>query len=226
MASHRLSEPAPPSASRGPARWFFDAWSYVYDVGLVQRLTYRPVHDAIVAALATRPPRRVLDLACGTGLLATRLGRTFADGAIVGCDFSRGMLGRAAARLPDGRWVQADAGRLPFGDRSFDAVVCTEALHWFPDQVRALAECRRVLVPGGRILVALVNVPAEPVGDLVHLASRAAGQPFRWPTRAGMRALLAAAGLDLESQRRVFRIPGGLLFPAVLTIGTRPGERA
>jgi ubiquinone/menaquinone biosynthesis C-methylase UbiE len=207
--------------ARGPARWFFDAWSHVYDVDLVQRLTYRPVHDAIVEALSTRPPGRVLDLACGTGLLATRLERTFANAGVVGCDYSRGMLLRAAARLPEGAWVQADAQRLPFPDRAFDAVVCTEALHWFPDQARALAECRRVLAPGGRVLVAVVNVPAQPIGDLVHLASRIVGQPFRWPTRAAMRALFAAAGLEVEAQRRIFRIPAGVLLPPVLTIGVR-----
>lgn len=216
-----MNEPGPPLPLRGPATWFFDAWARVYDVPLVQRLTYRPVHDAIVEALAARPPARVLDLACGTGLLAARLRAAFPDADVVGCDFSRGMLARAAARMPEGSLAQADALRLPFHDGAFDAVVCTEALHWFPDQVRALAECRRVVVPGGRVLAALVNVPADVVGDVVYLASRVAGQPFRWPTRAGTRALFAAAGLEVEAQRRIRRLPAGMLLPPVLTIGVR-----
>lgn len=210
----------------GPATWFFDAWSRVYDVGLVQRLTYRPVHDAILHALAPRRPGRVLDLACGTGILAARLRATFPEARVVGCDFSRGMLARAAARLPDGAWVRADAQRLPFRDRAFDAVVCTEALHWFPDQAGALAECRRIVAPGGHVLVALVSVLAEPIGDVVHLASRVAGQPFRWTTDRGLRARFAAAGLDVEAQRRILRLPAGMLFPPVLTVGVRRAEAA
>lgn len=217
--SSALGNLEPPDDPRGPKRWFFDAWSLVYDLGLVQRLTYRPVHDAVVAALAERPPGRVLDLACGTGLLVARLRGAFPGVHVVGCDFSAGMLAHAAERLPDGTWVRADALRLPFRDGAFDAVVCTEALHWFPDRVRALAECRRVLGAGGRVLVALVNVPAEAVGTVARIASGAIGQPLRWPTRAGMCALLAAADLEVESQRRIFRVPAGLLLPPVLTIG-------
>jgi len=214
-----LDDLGPPVTPRGPTQWFFDAWSRVYDAPLVQRLTYRPVHDAIVRALASRHPRRVLDLACGTGILTARLREAFGGGRVAGCDFSRGMLARAAARRPGGAWVQADAQRLPFRDGVFDAVVCTEALHWFPDQVRALAECRRVLAPDGRVLVALVNVPAEPIGDAVRVVSQVVGQPFRWPTRDGMRVLFAAAGFEVEAQRRIFRLPGGLLLPPVLTTG-------
>lgn len=216
-----MDAPGPADTASGPTPWFFDVWSRVYDVGIVQRLTYRPVHDAITGALAAHPPRRVLDLACGTGLLARRLRDAFPDARVVGCDFSRGMLGRATARQPDGAFARADAAHLPFRDGAFDAVVSTEALHWFPDQVGALAECRRVVVPGGRVLVALVNVPATALGEVAYAASRLVGQPFRWPTRDGMRAIFTAAGLDVTAQQRIFRIPAGLLFPPVLTIGVR-----
>jgi len=111
-----------------------------------------------------------------------------------------------------------DAQRLPLRDASVDAVVSTEAFHWFPDKERALAEIFRVLVPGGRLLVAIVNTPNAAVRTIFQLASHAAGQPFDWPTRGEMRALCERGGFRVEAQRRVFRIPAGLSLPPVLTI--------
>ncbi len=215
----------PPTSPPGPTTSLFDVWSRFYDLDVVQRLTYRPVHDAIVHALTDAPPARLLDVACGTGLLSTRLSDAFPGTQVVGCDFSRGMLAQATARRPDGPWIRADAGRLPFRSGCFEAVVCTEALHWFPDPRRALEEFRRVLAPDGRALVALVNVPVSAVGDAAHVVSRLVGQPFRWPTRAGMRALFEAAGLNVVAQRRIFRIPAGFLLPPVLTIGRPRAHR-
>jgi ubiquinone/menaquinone biosynthesis C-methylase UbiE len=206
----------------GPSRVVFDLWSTFYDLPLVQRLTYRPIHDVVLALLAERPPRRVLDLGCGTGLLAARLRRSLPNARIVGCDFSTGMLAHARARDGTGDWVRGDAQRLPFRSGAFDAIVSSEAFHWFPDQSAALAECARVLAPEGRLLVALVNTLAEPVSAAVHLGSRLLGQPFYWPTRARMRQLVQSAGLRVERQERIARLPGGILFPPVLTVASRP----
>jgi ubiquinone/menaquinone biosynthesis C-methylase UbiE len=210
-------------ASRGPSRWFFDIWSRVYDRPLVQRLTYRPVHDAVVAALRDLRPRRIIDVGCGTGLLTARLRRTFRDASIIGCDFSHGMLVHARAHDGDIPWLQGDACQLPVRDASVDTIVTTEAFHWFPDQPAALAEFFRVLAPGGHVLLALVNTPTEPVRALFRAGSGVIGQPFDWPTRDDMRALCTAAGLRVMRQERVFRLPAGLLLPPVLTIAERPG---
>jgi len=205
-----------------PARLFFDLWSLVYDQPVVQRLTYRPVHDAVLEELGVRPPRRLLDLGCGTGLFTHRLRGELRDATIVGCDYSAGMLRQARARSPRGILAQGDAQRLPFGDASFDTVVSTEAFHWFPDQPAALREIGRILEPGGRLLVALVNPPVEGVSEAVWWASRLAGQPFYWPTAERMRALLADAGFAVAAQRRIWRMPAGLLLPPVLSVGVRP----
>jgi len=207
----------------GPSSWFFDAWSTFYDLPLVQRLTYRPVQDAVVLALRAFGPRRVIDVGCGTGLLATRLCRELDGASVVGCDFSHGMLMHAHAHAEPVSLVQGDAQRLPFRDASADAIVSTEAFHWFPDKRRALAEFFRVLAPGGRLLVALVNTPNDVVRTAFRIGSRAIGQPFDWPTRAEMRALFERAGFRVDAQRRVYRIPAGMLLPPVMTVGVRPG---
>jgi SAM-dependent methyltransferase len=212
--------------ANAPRRWFFDVWSTFYDQPLVQRLTYRPVHDAVLAALRSDPPRRVLDLGCGTGLLTARLQRALPGAQLVGTDLSAGMLARAARRHPPVRAVQATAVALPFRDARFDAIVSTEAFHWFPDQAAALGECFRLLAPGGRLLLALVNPPLRAIGDVAFAASTLLGEPFRWPTADDLRALLGAAGFEVAEQRRIYRIPAGLLLPPVLSIARRPAGAA
>lgn len=205
---------------RGPQRWFFDAWSFVYDLPPVQRAVYRPPHDAVLAAMRGLPRGRVLDVGCGTGRLAARMRRELAGTHAVGCDFSGGMLGSARRRDPRVHWVQGDAGRLPFRDGAFDTVVSTEAFHWFPHPVAALVEMRRVLRPGGHLLLALVNPRFALTGRVVGRVARVLGEPFRWPTRTELRRELRRAGFRVDDQLPVFRLPGLMLLPVVLTTAT------
>jgi SAM-dependent methyltransferase len=206
----------------GPHRSFFDLWSFFYDAPLVQRLTYRPEHDAVLRGLRRVPHDRVLDIGCGTGLLASRISDELPGSKIVGCDFSRGMLSQAAQNGRIAALVQASALSLPFAEGSFDAVVTTEAFHWFPDQGQALTELHRVLVPKGRIFVSLINPPFEAMARAGRRLSQLAGEPARWPTRAGMCRLMEEAGFSVESQRLVLRLPATLVLPSILTVATRP----
>jgi ubiquinone/menaquinone biosynthesis C-methylase UbiE len=208
---------------RGPDRWFFDLWSRFYDAPLVQLLTYRPEHDAALTGLRRVAHGRVLDVGCGTGLLAARIGRELPKAAVVGCDFSRGMLASAAGNAPHATLVQGSALALPFPDLSFDAVVSTEAFHWFPDQDAALREFFRVLVPKGRLFVSLVNPPLEVMSRAGRRLSQLVGEPARWPTRGRMRRCVEEAGFRVESQRVVLRLPATFVLPSVLTIAARPG---
>lgn len=91
--------------------------------------------------------RRVLEVGCGTGHWLDALA---APGRrIFGVDRSAGMLAKARAALPAARVARAEALRLPFGDARFDAIVCVNALHHFPDKARFIEEAARVLTPGG-----------------------------------------------------------------------------
>lgn len=214
---------APPMADApGPNPWFFDLWSHFYDAPLVQRVTYRPPQDAVLRELRAAGSQRVLDMGCGTGLLTARVRKELAPKRLLGCDFSRGMLHEAAHRDPELAWVRADAQRLPLPDAGFDAVISTEAFHWFPDPDRALREFFRVLVPNGRLMLAFVNPRAAWLSHVTQTTSRVFGEPARWPTRARLRGQIEAAGFRIESQRHVLRLPAPLLLPCVLTVASRP----
>jgi len=209
----------------GARRGFFDLWSHIYDLPIVQWTTYHPIHRVVMRELRRRQCRRVLDIGCGTGQLSARIATELPACRVTGCDFSRGMLHQASARSRRVRWVQGDAGSLPFGAAAFDAIVSTEAFHWFPDQDRALAELFRVLVPGGRLLLALINSPSTVVANVMYAGSRLMGEPFYWPTARELGEHVERAGFRVVGRERIFRLPGGLLLPAILTQASRPDNR-
>jgi SAM-dependent methyltransferase len=97
----------------------------------------------------------VLDVACGTGTVATGAAeRVGATGSVTGVDNNPGMLAVAAARSRhEVRWQEADAQMLPFPDRSFDRVICQLGLQYFPDRLAAVRQMHRVLRPGGQAVV-------------------------------------------------------------------------
>jgi len=110
--------------------------------------------DVAVAELRRAAPGRLLEIGCGTGLLAERLVGELPDTEVLATDQSERMVELTAARGVTAR--VADAGDLPFPDDSFDAVVAAWMLYHVPDLDRALAQVRRVLRPEG-IFVAITN---------------------------------------------------------------------
>jgi ubiquinone/menaquinone biosynthesis C-methylase UbiE len=203
---------------RGPREnKFFDLLSRVYDIPLIQRAIYQPVHDAVVDVLQTTSPRSVLDVGCGTGILLTRLA-SLSGVTLVGCDYSFGMVEQAQHRAGDDgvavRLVQGDGQRLPVRSRAFDAVVVTDAFHWFASPDAALAEFKRALVPGGLLVVAVVNM-RRAAGSLVEAATRKAGGAQHFQTRQELQNRTEAAGFSLDEQRRVART---FPLPAVVTV--------
>jgi SAM-dependent methyltransferase len=124
-----------------------------YDRYLVPVL-FEPYAADLVGRIEPRDGLRVLELACGTGVVTRRLRRALPGAAIVATDLSPPMLALAQATPLDGvTWRVADAQALPFPDASFDAVVFQFGLMFVPDKVRAFAEARRVLVAGGQLLI-------------------------------------------------------------------------
>lgn len=114
-----------------------------YDRYLVP-LNFAPYADIVAERAMRLRPRRVLETAAGTGVVAEALARLLPpDVAIAATDLNQAMIDRAQARLGMSRvaWQQADALRLPFGDSTFDLIVCQFGVMFFPDKRASFREC-------------------------------------------------------------------------------------
>lgn len=119
-----------------------------------------PWAPGLVALAALKPGERVLDLACGSGLVARLAAPEVGPmGQITGLDINAGMLDVARSLpAPSGAsvtWVQGSAEAMDFPDASFEVILCQQGLQFFPDKPAALREMHRVLVPGGRVLLSV-----------------------------------------------------------------------
>ena len=125
------------------------------------------------------PGDSVLDVACGTGIVArTAKGRVGAAGRVVGVDLNPAMLTVAERVCPGVEFHRADVTALPFDTGTFDAALCQMALMFFSDRIAAIAEMGRVVEPGGGVVVIMVpsSLDAQPAYQrLVMLAAHHAG---------------------------------------------------
>jgi ubiquinone/menaquinone biosynthesis C-methylase UbiE len=191
----------------------FDRIARFYDTAILQRIAYRPNHDAVVSELRRAGARRVLDVGCGTGILATRIWRELRPELVYACDPSPGMLEQARERSGDIRWLRGSAEQIPLDDGALDAIVTTEAFQFF-DQPAALNEFSRLLEPRGIVVIAMLTAPVPALSVLTRLA------PAKWPTRGQLRRMLENAGLDVCRQRPVRPILGPLS-PGFATVAVR-----
>jgi SAM-dependent methyltransferase len=190
--------------------------------------------EAILDAAAVGAGTRMLDIACGPGLVSEAAATRGAKP--VGVDFALAMVERARARCPELEFVVGDAQQLPFGDESFDAVTMNFGILHLSDPERAIAEAFRVVLPGGRFAFTAWVAEGNAVSEIVDSAVEAhavpvdlpEGPPFyRFADPAKAARALVEAGFDGESTRidtetRVVRIPSGeRLFEAERMAGVR-----
>jgi SAM-dependent methyltransferase len=166
---------------------------------------------------------RVLDVGCGTGVLArTAADRVAAESQVTGLDRNAGMLAVARRLRPQIHWHQGDATALPFADASYDVVLSQFALMYFPDRTAALKEMMRVLRPGGRLAIAVWGPyqRATSYVILTEIMQRRCGQaaadvlmaPFALGDKDALLDLCKAAGIH---QAVVELRDGTITFPTI-----------
>ena len=143
--------PALSSPTPGPA-FALPSFAELYERLLVGPL-FRPWAELLLDRVSPDPGSRVLDVACGTGIVSRLAQARVGDiPRIVAVDRSAAMLAVARATAPEIDWREGDATALPIrDDERFDAAFCHQGLQFFPDKPAAVREIRRVLAPGGRI---------------------------------------------------------------------------
>jgi SAM-dependent methyltransferase len=177
-----------------------------------------PWTDDLIRSAGCRDGDRVLDVACGAGIVANRINLVTGKlCSITGIDLNEGML-NVARRYPQVEWHQGSATELPFDPGSFEVVLCQQGLQFFPDRAAAMTEMARVLSPGGRLALnvwgALERQPFQAavtggIGTFLGTEAKAAfDMAFSLNTAEELRSLARGAGLDnirIRFEHRTFR---------------------
>ena len=190
-------------------------------------VAFLPWAEDLIRLAAVTEGERVLDVACGTGIVARQVAARVGEaGRVVGLDVNGDMLRVARAASAGSRpaieWRQGNAVDLPFQAGDFDAVFCEQAIAFFSEPVAALAEMRRVLARGGRAIVSVCR-PIRYSSAYVAMAdalARHAGadaarmmrSPFSPWTVDEFRRLFVAAGFGTV---HVTIAVGALRYPSV-----------
>jgi ubiquinone/menaquinone biosynthesis C-methylase UbiE len=177
---------------------------------------------SLLRAVRLAPGMRVLDIATGTGLAAEpALAVVGPAGHVTAADVSPSMIERARARFgnaPNASVSVEDGQALSFADGSFDAVLCSLGLMFFPDPARGLSEFRRVLRPGRRAAVSVQTVPDRSYNGQINVIvarhvpslAEATSRTFALGGAARLQLLFSEAGfVDIEThtEKHTFRIP-------------------
>jgi ubiquinone/menaquinone biosynthesis C-methylase UbiE len=197
----------------------------LYQRYLVPAITTKWAEDLVDRALP-RSGEAILDIACGTGVVARLAAKTIGHGQVTGLDLNEGMLTVARSVLSEGApisWIQGSAMDLPFPRDSFDVVLCQLGLQFFPDQGRALREMLRVLRPTGRVALSVYSpIERTPGANAFVLAldevlgtgaSRIKRGEHSFADPAQLEALLIGTGFAEVEVRTVVQT---ISFPSVL----------
>lgn len=195
---------------------------------------FGPWSEALLDLADLRLGDRVLDVACGTGVVArTAAKRVGPSGQVVGLDLDPGMLQVAGTIEAAITWREGSATELPFADESFNALTCQQGLQFFPDRPKAVREMHRVLAPAGRLAVAIwCSMESSPgYMALAHALDRHMGDgsgeamdaPFSFGDADQLRDLFQASPFsDFTIQRRTMtaRFNSAEEFTRALAIGS------
>jgi ubiquinone/menaquinone biosynthesis C-methylase UbiE len=192
----------------------------IFERLLVPAIFDRYARDLVERARPFGPSDRILDLGCGTGIVARVLRERLGGAArLTGIDINAPMIAKARAVAPEITWQEANACELPFAAGSFDVVLSQQMLQFVPDRKAAVREARRVLAPGGRLIASTWKPRREqPLFEaLAHVAEHHLGPIVdkRFSLDADeLRDLFAEAGftaikldtVSLEERHSVFPI--------------------
>lgn len=181
-----------------------------------------PLANNLIEVAALRPSERVLDVACGTGVV-TRLAsqQVGPTGTVAGLDINPGMLAVARSVAPPSmpiEWHEASAEAMPLPEESFDVVVCQMGLQFVPDKHAALREMQRVVAPGGRLILNVPGPTPRPFAVMEealarHIGDEAAGfvnLVFSLHDTAELQRLINGAGfrdVSVQSDIKTLRLP-------------------
>jgi SAM-dependent methyltransferase len=141
-------------------RVWVDTMPEAYDRWLAP-VVFRPFAIELARRVASYAPKRVLELAAGTGVLTRELRAAIPAAQIVATDLNAAMVEYGRGHVPTAGWRQADALDLPFEAAQFDLVACQFGVMFFPDRQQAFAEVRRILARGGTFVFDTWGTVAE-----------------------------------------------------------------
>jgi ubiquinone/menaquinone biosynthesis C-methylase UbiE len=198
----------------------FNAWAETYDRHWLNYFLFEPSHALLLKQLKEVPPGRALDIGCGTGQFAARLANRGWE--VFALDLCEPMAVQARANATGVCGTVSvtvgDSEHLPFTTSSLDVVTCANSFHHYPHQAKVIGEMRRVLRPGGRLLL-LDGWPDQFIGRIVYdvIITRVEGGSVWHRESHHLRAMFKEAGFCNVTQRRTYS-----LFPILLTSGLVP----
>ncbi len=210
---------------KSQARRQFDGWADSYDKSLLHHFLFRPSYLAMMEEIAKwragrTEPFDLLDIGCGTGALAGLLAGTGWPISVCGLDYSPAMCAEAhkKSRSEAGSgspvYLAGDSEHLPFAAGSFDLVICMNSFHHYPHQDAVVNEMRRVLRPGGSVVL-VDGFRDNAIGWFIYdvVITRIEKSVYHVPWHE-VHTLFEKAGLV-----NIRRSKHSVLFPVLMTVG-------
>ena len=217
-------------AVKDRAQQEFDGWAHSYDRSIVQHLLFQPAYRMLMEELYRwrkddPRPFDLLDVGSGTGTWIAMVGGSgLPVGNLIGVDYSLSMCGVArqkalAANADNIAFIRGDAEYLPFPDASFDVLTCSHSFHHYPHQALAVREMRRVLRPGGRLMLIdgfRDNIVGWVLFDvfITRGESTPEAKVFHAPWSTMRQYFIDAGFVDIHQKKE------GIMVPMFLTVGT------